>query len=77
VNLYLPDSYDYATQESLWSMHRLNLAPTGREIAAELAWHAPMFRGDGSISVFWRKEPGNYAGMPDDSGMAWSWRKGF
>jgi subtilisin family serine protease len=77
VNLYLPDSYDYATQDVVWSTHRLNLAPTGREIAAELAWHAPMFRGDGSISVFWRKEPGNYAGLPDDSGMAWSWRKGF
>ncbi|WP_206237872.1 S8 family peptidase [Novosphingobium terrae] len=77
VNLYLPDSYDYATQEAVWSTHRLNLAPTGREIAAELAWHAPMFRGDGTISVFWRKEPGNYAGLPDDSGMAWSWRKGF
>jgi hypothetical protein len=38
VNLMLPDSYDYATQEASWSTRRLNLAPTGREIATELAW---------------------------------------
>ena len=77
LNLFLPDSYDYTTQDTVWSTHRLNLAPTGREIATELAWRAPMFRGDGSVSLFWRKDPGHYASMLDDTGVAWTWRKGF
>lgn len=77
VNLSLPDSYDYATQDSTWSTRRLNLAPTGREIAAELAWRAPMMTGDGTVSVFWRREPGHYAALPDDTGMALAWKKGF
>jgi hypothetical protein len=77
VNLMLPDSYDYATQEASWSTRRLNLAPTGREIATELAWRGPMMRGDGTVSVFWRKDPGHYAGLPDDMGAALAWKKGF
>jgi hypothetical protein len=77
LNLFLPASYDYATQDTIWSTRRLNLAPTGREIATELAWRAGMFRGDGTISLFWRKDPGHYASLPDDTGVAWTWRKGF
>lgn len=77
VNLMLPDSYDYATRDASWSARRLNLAPTGREIATELAWRGPMMRGDGTISVFWRKDPGHYAGLPDDMGAALAWKKGF
>ena len=77
LNLSLPTSYDYATQTAQWATNTLSLAPTGRELTAELAWHTPLLGGSGSANLFWRKDPGHYANLPDDKGVGISWQGGF
>ena len=77
LNVALPISYSYATGLAEMGTRSLSLAPTGREIDAELGWHAPLFGGSGSASVFWRREPGHFAGLPDDKGLGLSWQGGF
>jgi hypothetical protein len=55
----------------------LSLAPKGRELDAELAWATALWGGDASASVFFRREPGHFAGVPEDGGVAVRWSRGF
>ena len=71
LTLNLPTDWSYATGTvSDWTMQRLNLAPTGRELdfEATYAWHA----GPGALqsNLFYRRDPGNFSSLPDDYGMA-------
>ena len=77
LNFALPTSYDYATQTAQWGTRTLSLAPSGREVTAELGWHAPLLGGSGSASVFWRHNPGHFAAVPDDKGLGLRWQGGF
>lgn len=71
LNLVLPVNYDYDSQSvSGWSTAQLNLAPTGREIDAELRYAHPLWRGRVATHLFWRRDPGNFAALPDDIGAA-------
>ncbi len=77
LRLDMPISYDYATETAGFGMRSLNLAPTGREIMGELAWNGRLFTGWATASVFYRRDPGHYAQMPDDKGVALRWNTQF
>lgn len=77
LGLTLPQSWDYATLSAGYAVQRLNLAPGGRERVSELSWRGPLFGGSGSASLFYRTDPGNYAQLPDDKGVALRWLTRF
>lgn len=76
MNFQLPVAYDYDAG-AVWGVRRLSLAPTGREVDAELAWQFPLKGGSAGLNLFWRRDPGHYAALPDDGGVSMTWRKGF
>ena len=78
VDLRLPTLYDYATLAvSTWTTQRLNLAPQGRELDLELRYARRLGPGDLSTNLFWRRDPGNIAALPDDRGVAVRYGIGF
>ena len=77
IDLTLPVSYDYATETAGFGTRRLSLAPTGRETVGELAWRGPLAKGYAAASLYYRTDPGHYAGAPDDAGVAVTWSRGF
>jgi len=77
LSLDLPVGYDYASGAATNAVTRLNLAPEGRELMGELHWGGPLWAGWGSAGVFYRREPGHFAALPDDKGMAIRWQGAF
>lgn len=77
LNLELPVAYSYETLSPVYGIRSLSLAPQGRELTGEIAWRGPLFTGDAAASLFYRKDPGHYAALPDDKGVALSWSRGF
>lgn len=76
-DLGLPVSYDYADGSVGYAVRRLELAPRGREIDVEAAYARPLFGGRMDANLFWRRDPGNIAAMPDDKGAAMRFTLGF
>jgi hypothetical protein len=71
IDLKLPAFYDYGTRSvTAWTDARLNLAPTGREIDVEARYAFPLAGGMLQTNLFWRRDPGNFAALPDDRGVA-------
>ena len=71
IDLRLPTFYDYDTLSvTEWTTQRLNLAPTGREIDLEARYALPFLGGAVQSNLFWRRDPGNFAALPDDIGGA-------
>ncbi|MEO5865761.1 MAG: peptidase S8, partial [Sphingomonas sp.] len=78
IDLRLPTDYDYDTGAvTAWSMQTLNLAPTGRELDAELRYSVPVWLGQLQSNLFFRRNPGNFASLPDDKGAAVRWSMDF
>jgi len=77
LNFDLPVAYSYDTLEATRGIRRLTLSPRGREISTELAWRGPLWGGAATASLFYRKDPGNYADIPDDKGVGISWSTQF
>ena len=77
LNLSLPVDYSYETLTPTYGIRSLSLTPQGRELTGELAWRGTLWNGAASASLFYRKDPGHYAGLPDDRGVAVSWSKAF
>ena len=77
LRLNLPIAYDYVTQSATYGIRTLNMAPQGRELMGELAWSGPLGPGSATASLFYRHEPGHYADMPADTGVAVNWRMRF
>jgi len=77
LNLSLPVDYSYETLTPTYGIRSLSLAPRGRELTGELAWRGMLWSGGASASLFYRKDPGHYASLPDDRGVAVSWSKAF
>ncbi len=77
IGFNLPTSYNYATLSPIYGISTLNLAPKGREMTGELAWHAPMLGGAGGASIYYRHNPGNYSQVAADKGLAFSWNGKF
>lgn len=71
LDLVLPADYDYATTSvTAWDRQRINLAPTGREIDFELGYSRPLWGGAMSSNLFLRRDPGHFAALDDDIGVA-------
>jgi len=77
LQLSLPAAYSYVTERPAPALQRLNLAPDGREITGELAWRGPLWGGAAAASLFYRRDPGHYASLPDDGGAALTWSAEF
>jgi hypothetical protein len=77
VRLNLPVDYDYATLTPTFATSTYALTPRGRELIGEVAWRGQLWGGDAAASLFYRKDPGHYASVPDDKGVAVKWSKGF
>ena len=71
IDLRLPAYFDYDTRSvTAWNDARLNLAPTGREVDVEAVYAVPLAGGSLQTNLFWRRDPGNFAQLPDDRGAA-------
>ena len=71
LDVALPTGYDYATRAvSVWSTERLNLTPEGRELDIEARYSRPVGYGTVQSNLFWRRDPGNFAGLAADYGWA-------
>ena len=77
IALNLPVAYSYATLQPTFATSLLDLAPQGRELDAELNWRSPLWTGSAMVSLFYRTDPGHYAAIPDDKGVAVSWSRKF
>jgi hypothetical protein len=77
LNLLLPVGYSYETLLADYGVRSLALAPQGRELLAELAWHGPLLSGAAAASLFFRRDPGHYESLPDDKGVALRWSRRF
>ncbi|RKF21672.1 hypothetical protein D6851_06440 [Altericroceibacterium spongiae] len=77
LRLNLPVAYDYATQNPIYGLRPISLIPHGREIMGELAWRGALWGGYASTSLFYRHEPGHYARVAADKGVAFRWNSRF
>lgn len=73
----LPVSYDYATLTPTYASRFFSLSPSGREIDGEIAWTGRLFGGDAAASLYYRKDPGHIASLPDEKGAAVKWSRRF
>jgi hypothetical protein len=70
--MMLPTSYDYATGLATDTLSTLSLRPSGREMDGELSYGRTLI-GDNAwlgANLFYRRQPGNIASLPDDKGAA-------
>jgi len=78
LDLTLPTGWSYADGAvTAWTPQRLNLAPTGRELDMEARYARPLAGGWLQANLFWRRDPGNIAALPDDRGVALRYGLGF
>ena len=77
LDLNLPTAWNYDTLSAVRSVQRINLAPTGRELDAELGWTGPFAGGSAGATLFWRRDPGHMRGLPPEQGAALRWSVGF
>ncbi len=77
VALNVPVGYDYASQATTWARRVTTLSPSGREIAVEAAWSLNLSLGRIDTNIFWRRDPGHIASLPDDIGTALRLTKRF
>ena len=75
--LRLPAGYSYATLQPTYAFSAVSLAPRGRELDAELIWRGQAAEGNALVSLYYRHNPGHYAALPADKGVAVSWSKQF
>lgn len=74
----LPTLWDYATGSiATWTTQALDLAPTGHELDVEAHYARPGLGGAMQANLFWRRDPGNIAGLPVDYGVALRYAAGF
>jgi hypothetical protein len=75
--LTLPVTYDWQTGVTESRVTPLNLMPTGHERNVELVHGRPVAGGWIDGHVYWRRDAGNIAAMPDDIGSALRWSVNF
>jgi hypothetical protein len=66
----LPTSYDYATGQAGFEQRLLSLAPSGREIDAEISYGISLPGGSLGANAFLRRQPGHIESAEDDIGAA-------
>lgn len=77
LNLSLPIAFDYETLTAEYGLRTLSLSPEGREMTGEMAWTGRLLGGNAAASLFYRTDPGHYAAVPDDRGVAIRWSRDF
>ena len=79
VAMMLPTSYDYSTGIATDTLSRLSLTPSGREVDAELSYGASLLNGNAWLgaNLYYRRQPGHIASLPDDKGAAVRFSLGF
>lgn len=77
IDLMLPVAHDYATGRTDFARRTYNLAPTGRERVVEASYMTPLAGGDLIANIWWRRDPGHIAAIPDDRGAALRFTLGF
>ncbi len=78
IDLGLPTYFDYISNTVTdWTTQRLNLAPQGRELDVEMRYGVPALGGGLDTNLFFRRDPGNFAALPNDYGMAMRYSLGF
>jgi subtilisin family serine protease len=70
LDLVLPTSYDYATGAIGMTSTRIGLTPQGNERDVEASYGFHLAGGWVDSNLYWRRQPGNIAAMPDDFGTA-------
>jgi len=72
LSLDLPTGWSYVGTGGVseYTRQYFNLAPTGREIDVEFAYGWSLWRGTVESNFFYRRDPGNFATLPDDYGLA-------
>ena len=72
LNLNMPTGWSYVGTVGVsdYTRQYFNLAPTGREVDVEFAYGWAMFGGNVESNFFYRRDPGNFAALPDDYGLA-------
>lgn len=70
LGLELPVAWDYGTSSAQTELRSFSLAPTGREIDAEMHYALPLWAGSLSTSIYLRNDPGHFEAAPDDLGVA-------
>ena len=77
--MMLPTSYDYTTGLATDSLSTMSLRPSGRELDAELSYGSTLIGGNAWLggNLFIRRQPGNIASMPLDTGAALRFSLGF
>jgi hypothetical protein len=78
-SMMLPTSYDYTTDLATETLSTMSLRPSGRELDAELSYGATLIGGNAWFggNLFVRRQPGNIASMPVDTGAALRFSLGF
>jgi hypothetical protein len=77
--MLLPTAYDYSTETATSTLSRFSLAPTGREIDAELSDGSAVLGGSGWLgaNLFARRQPGHISDSKNDVGAAIRFSLGF
>ncbi|WP_294045749.1 S8 family peptidase [Sphingomonas sp.] len=71
LSLLLPTGWSYTDgRVSDYTAQFLNLTPTGHELDVEAAYGIAVGRGALQTNLFYRRDPGNFASIPADYGMA-------
>ena len=70
-------SFDYATMTPGTELRLVSLTPSGREIDVEATYGWSVLGGRLDTNLYWRREPGHIAAMPNDKGVALRFRKGL
>lgn len=72
LNLNLPTGWSYVGTVGVsdYTRQYFNLAPTGRELDMEFAYGWTLWRGTVESNFFYRRDPGNFASLPYDYGLA-------
>jgi hypothetical protein len=70
--MMLPTGFDYSTGLATDTLTRMSLAPSGRELDAELSYGRSLLGGNGWLggNLFARREPGHIADAGKDVGAA-------
>ncbi len=77
LSLNVPTAYDYSSETATFGQRSFSLEPTGREITGEVRWIGPWMGGNLTASLFYRRDPGHIADLPDDKGAALRWSARF
>lgn len=72
LNLDLPTVWSYVGTVGVsdYTRQYFNLAPAGRELDMEFSYGWSLWRGNVQSNFFYRRDPGNFATLADDYGLA-------